>query len=106
MDSVVRMIADLSEQQIDYLLCQHLGDTVYPCGILQILDVIKQRGHHVQIRFALALRVSIIDQSTSHSPLIQIHHVLFGMTHRHCKEAALHAIGACDRYGNIVGNHG
>lgn len=98
----MRSLGELTDHQIDILVCMYLGQEVWPCGILQILDAVQKQGRHVQMRFALALRLSLVDQTVSTSALIQLQRVLFGMTAKHCKEAALRAIGVVDSDGYLV----
>lgn len=95
-------LGELTDHQIDILVCMYLGQDVWPCGILQIIDAVQKQGRHVQMRFALALRLSLVDQTITTSALIQLQRVLFGMTAKHCKEAALKAIGVVDNDGYIV----
>jgi len=97
-----RSLSELTDQQKDLLLCLHLGNDIWPCGILQIISAIEKRDRHTQLRFTLALRLSLVDQTASVAALIQIHRVIFGMTVRHCKEAALRAIGVVDADGYVV----
>lgn len=95
-------LRELTYEQLDLLVCRHLGDNVWPCGILQILDAIHKQDRQVQLRFTLALRLALVDQTSTHSALIQLHRVLFGMTAKQCKEAALRALGVVDAAGYLV----
>jgi hypothetical protein len=95
-------LGELTGQQLDLLVCQHLGEEVWPCGILQIITAMEKLDRQVQLRFTLALRLALVDQTASASALIQLHQVLFGMTVKLCKEAALRALGVVDKDGYLV----
>src|SRR6266581_967613 len=95
-------LGELTDHQVDILVCMYLGQDVWPCGILHILDAMQKQDRHAQLRFALALRLALVDQTAPYSALIQLQRVLFGMTAKHCKEAALRPIGVIDVDGYIV----